>query len=163
MSDPAVLDRAPVEQALASFREGGRWWARPLVAALESQRPGQSLSWAVACLRSLLGDISSDRLAALDPDLVRLTRLAEGGAADPAELLRESEAVWYRPPGRDLWQTAVARLYAALAYRLRGEGDAFQREVASALAVAADDERFTPDHLNRVTQLFSDSWQHPGS
>ncbi len=151
----------PVEQSLSLFRSGDCWWARPLVAALESRQPGRALRWTVTCVRSLLGEFDADRLTALDPDLSRLLQLNEQGTADPAELLRESEAIWYRPRGRDLWQTAVARLFAALAYRLRQQDDGSQREVASALAVVADHEQFTANHLDRAIRLYIGYWNSP--
>jgi hypothetical protein len=158
MTRPAVVDSTPVEEALAQLHDGNPFWARPLVAALEGHRPGASVCLAVEWLRSLLGDANPTRLADLSTFLQELRQLNETRDVDPEQVLRVAQDVWYRPPRRDPWQTALARLYEALACRYRGEPGSFMKQVTSAINVAAESAALGPAQTQRLRQLYFDCW-----
>jgi hypothetical protein len=105
------------------------------------------------CCPSLaLADLTSPELEDFRNELSQLERL-HGTENSPGKLLLEqSEEIWCRP-GRDAIQTALARLYAALAFQQQGAWQGYQREVEAALGALSADERFTPSLLDRILQL----------
>jgi hypothetical protein len=132
-----------VEEAREKFRLGDPAWPTALVADLETADASAAYRWGLECLNLAVAELRPGRSAQLDTDLRELVVLEADATVRSEELLKRSEEIWYRP-GRDLGQTAVARLFAAVAHLKDGEVKGYQREVGWAIKVACDDPHSGP-------------------
>lgn len=140
-----------IQQAREDYLSGDLFWATPLVNHLEEIQLGLSLSWVVESLKNQLLKQPSNNQYKIEwlDDLMMLKK----SVSTFEELMNKCEDIWYHP-GRDSIQTAISRLYAALAGYTQGHLEGFRRDVVHAIDVVSRDEDLLPEFLDIVFETF---------
>lgn len=150
----------PVQEVREALdREDTGLWLLPIVVAIESQRKRSAIDWGVEFLRGRLDHVEPHRRTIQEHWLTELeTFKSIGPEAD--DVLRRGREIWYYEGDRDELQTAIARLYEALAALLKGDFAGYSRATAMAVAVSLLDARGrpVPDRVQEVVESF-DRWR----
>jgi CII-binding regulator of phage lambda lysogenization HflD len=103
-----------LEEAKKKYLEGQPYWAADLMVELENKQEGKSLEWAVECMTALVENTSSPNQAQLLTWLSDLLLQSKEDSVEQSALRELSDRIWHDQ--RDLFHTAIAHLYAALAH-----------------------------------------------
>jgi hypothetical protein len=152
------------EMLRAIDRQDPPLWPLPLIDDLDSRRRGDAITWAIAVVESQLSRFGSPESLSTRQEWIAGLRLST--TADPAseDLDRISREIWYDKGTRDEAQTAIARLYDALACYSRGDDAGYRKSLAMAVMVIASDERGSPSPLTitKMIDLFNNSTAEGG-
>ncbi|AUX39751.1 uncharacterized protein SOCE26_011460 [Sorangium cellulosum] len=132
-------------------------WAAPLVTSLERARPGASLDWSLASFERILPTLESTNAQTLAwlaglRDMWERARQGEVSSEEPARVAR---AIWEQP-GRNPAQTALHRLYSALAARIRGMSREAAQDVNLAMDVIVRHPSFSRDLAEIMLSRFDE-------
>ncbi len=125
-------------------------WYLPMAITLTCPEPKSThaVIWDEQCIRKLLPRTHTPHRAALIQDMNLLTELRLQSA--PAETFQtKAEGIWYRQPGRDHIQTAIAQFYGVVAHNLYPDGIRPITELGVGVALIAEGEQF-PDWVLEV-------------
>ena len=145
------------QHALKQYHAHDLYWSADLVVALEEVRTGLALEWATECARSLVAHAAPPE--SKEMLLSRLVELSQSKTADGASLLEKSNQVWHEE--RDFIHTAIAHLYAALAYLLQSNSPWYRLSVIRAVNLMGDHEYYRQTSLAIPLALFEQFMPKP--
>ncbi len=87
--------------------------------------------------------------------LIQAAKVAAGVNSDATALIEESRRIWYLYLNDVYPQRAVARLYEALAARVRGDLAGYVSSLATAVFIAASSETFTEKMFRDLQESYS--------
>jgi len=139
------------EKALEQYRAHDPHWSAELMAALEDLRSGLSLEWGIECAKSLVSHAAP--LETRGTLLTWLNQLLEfKQTANALTLLEKSEVIWHEQ--RDYLHTAIAHLYAGVAFFLQSNTARYRTLVIWALNVMGDHEFYRQTSVAIPIALF---------
>ena len=120
-------------------------WQDPILDLLR-QHSIHTSSWVEACLLSILATYGHERRREFEMDFKRLAELKSKDAT-AEEILNYSRTIWYRPPGRDAYQTAVAKLFALVGFELAECKPTSQIAASAPLNVLVRENEYSADYF----------------
>src|ERR1700722_11327869 len=150
-------EQAIIDQTQQNYISGDTYWAADLMVQLENDRQGKSLLWAIECVQAVVRTAIHDDLIENKKLLGYLADLSLQANADPnLQWLKErSLQIWYEL--RDIYHTAIAHLYDALAFLTEQNFSRYRGSVVAALYVIGDDKdvlRTRAEGMLAIYQLF---------
>ena len=130
------------------------YWAAPLIQALEEIGPKSSLRWGLNTLKQIL---SQQPTPLAQEQRMLLTKLESllAAPAEAAPMWQMTREIWYHPQ-RDAVQTALSRLYAALAHQVQGDLQLAQSEVSAAMNLMCDSTAVGPNAMDHALACFEE-------
>ncbi len=139
-----------VEQALSEELR----WPRRMVQRIEDARRGSGFHWAAERVRNWIEETTPVGWEEL-LRLIQAAKVVAGAGSDSTALIEESRRIWYFRVNDIYPQRAVARLYEALAARVRGDLAGYVSSLATAVFIAASSEAFTEKMFRDLQESYS--------
>lgn len=154
----------PVSEMMLAVERQDLWWPLPVIDDLESINTGNALNWACAFITSQIPECDNH-----DANRKRVAWLAEIRTLPQTrpsleDLARRSREVWYDGGTRDRIQTAIARLFEAVAGLIYGNHPGYCRAVAMAIRAAGGADVGQPSLavLEQIIKVYlSERANHP--
>lgn len=140
------------ESATAGFLQGEPYWPAKLVVDLERRSPGRAFEWGAGCMKALLENIETAGKSKLLDWLSSLTDPALSPTAEQAAM--QSDRIWREM--RDIPHAALSHLYAAQAFRIRGDDRAYRTTLVSAVRILGRHEFYQDAGPALAVSLYKD-------
>jgi hypothetical protein len=147
-----------IEHTRKQYLENEPYWAANLMVELEKKERGKTMDWAIDSMMALVRNTAPSDQAQLLTWLSDLSSLCKDVIADSSSLREESQRIWHEK--RDIFHTAIAHLYAALAYLWEQNISCYRTSVVTAMRVMGDHEYYRWTSLAVPLTLFENITKH---